>query len=155
MLAQVSDRIFRKTNMVSSVDPIHQNPHLRLTELDQFVEHFEVLIETIADSAHYGPSQKLETTYQSSKALSEHSYLSLKPFLNAYLPTEPPRSGWTLSHCPGMDCASDHFESLWEPKTLAELLDLDDGSMILRIEQCLHAIQHYRSHLRYLLTKTA
>lgn len=129
-----------------------RSPQERLAELDRFSERYEELVETLCDSAQYGPTPKLETRYQAHRDWVTLAYQYVRPFLAAYLQedSDDDQYGINLVGRP-----VDAFEALVASPDLDTFLKVDDGGMISRITRTRGALNLYGDHLRQLVVRTS
>jgi hypothetical protein len=119
----------------------------RLDDLVTFYNEYEGLVETICDSAQYGPEPKLQKRYERTRAWMLDNYPNLRRYVTAYLRYDVSDSQQILNlHGSGGDA----FEALFTAPTLAEFLRCDDGMMISRIMRTRDALSQYGDHLRQL-----
>lgn len=105
------------------------------------------MVEAVCDGAQYGPTPKLERTYQSEREWMQLHYPTVRPYVISFLEAEPEdrEMGVFLN-----GHATDAFEALFAAETLNELLDADGGRMISRITRTREALVLYGEHLRQL-----
>jgi len=113
----------------------------RQVELIRFYERYEELVETLCDAAQYGPTPKLERSYEAHRDWMREEYANMRPFVVGYL--HPEEGG------------RDAFESLVAADDLGQFLNSDDGNMISRITMTREALTLYGEHLRQLAARTA
>lgn len=128
-LAEATDRLRSAASGPSVAD--------RQAELMAFYDRFERFVETLCDSAQYGPTARLEASYREDRNWVAERYESLRPYLDAYLASEEP----------------DAFDRLFEAEDLSRFLAGDDGMMIFRITSTRDALSHYAEHLRQLAAR--
>jgi hypothetical protein len=109
----------------------------RQQALIHFYQEYETLVETVCDSAQYGPREHLEKRYQIQREWMIQNYGSVRRYVLAYLRLEVEDEG-------------DAFESLFSAPDLATFLQSDDGNMISRIMRTREALNLYGDHLRQL-----
>lgn len=109
----------------------------RQLELIHFYQEYETLVETVCDSAQYGPTPKLERAYVRQREWMEANYPAIRRYIVAYLRFE-------------VDDDGDAFEALFASPDLATFLHSDDGNMISRIMRTREALNLYGDHLRQL-----
>jgi len=113
----------------------------RQLELIRFYERYEELVETLCDAAQYGPTPKLERSYESNRDWMRSEYVGIRPYVVGYLQAE--------------EEAGDAFEALVASDNLGQFLNSDDGNMISRITATREALTLYGEHLRQLAARTA
>lgn len=111
--------------------------HERQMALIHFYQEYETLVETLCDSAQYGPTPYLEKAYQSVREWMVENYPVTGRYVVAYLRFE-------------VDDRGDAFEALFSTPDLATFLQTDDGNMISRIMRTREALNLYGDHLRQL-----
>jgi hypothetical protein len=119
----------------------------RQRELIDFYERYEDLVETLCQAAQLGPTPKLESRYQASRARISADYPSLRKFVVAFLQysIEDAEQGIAL-----WGRSADAFEALVAAPDIDAFLRADDGSMISRINRTRCALNQYGEHLRQL-----
>jgi hypothetical protein len=126
------------------------SPRERQEELIRFYDRYETLVETLCDSAQYGPEGKLETRYEELRTWMQANYPALRRYVAAYLSYDPRDAARSLDlHGSGRDA----YEALFAANTLEEFLRSDDGQMIARIERTREALSRYGEHLRQLIAQ--
>lgn len=113
----------------------------RQLELIRFYERYEELVETLCDAAQYGPTPKLERSYEANRDWMRSEYVSMRPYVVGYLQVE--------------EGTGDAFEALVASDNLGQFLNSDDGNMISRITATREALTLYGEHLRQLAARTA
>ncbi|MGV3618930.1 MAG: hypothetical protein ACO1SV_26690 [Fimbriimonas sp.] len=124
----------------------------RQDDLVRFYERYEELVETLCDSAQYGPTPKLERSYAGHREWMLGVYPGVRPFVIAFLRREPEDEAF------GVEAAgqpTDAFEALVVAEDLGRFLQIDDGGMISRITRTREALNLYGEHLRQLAARTA
>lgn len=124
----------------------------RQDDLVRFYEQYEELVETLCDSAQYGPTPKLERNYATHREWMLNFYPSVRPFVVSFLRRDPEDEAF------GMEAAqkeTDAFEALVVAEDLGRFLQIDDGGMISRITRTREALNLYGEHLRQLAARTA
>ena len=123
----------------------------RQDELVRFYERYEELVETLCDSAQYGPTPKLERSYSSHRDWMLETYPRVRPFVISFLrrEVEDEEVGRQSS-----GEATDAFEALVIAPDLDRFLRIDDGGMISRITRTREALNLYGEHLRQLAART-
>ncbi len=124
----------------------------RQTELVQFYERYEELVETLCDSAQYGPTPKLERSYAAHREWMLGAYPSVRPYLVGFLQREPEDAAFGFAVC---GQTTDAFEALVIAEDLGQFLQIDDGGMISRITRTREALILYGEHLRHLAARSA
>lgn len=109
----------------------------RQQDLIHFYQEYETLVETVCDSAQYGPTPHLEKVYQTQREWMEENYPRVRRYVVAYLRYE-------------IEDLTDAFEALFQAPDLAAFLQSDDGNMISRIMRTREALNLYGDHLRQL-----
>ena len=109
----------------------------RQQELIHFYQEYETLVETICDSAQYGPQSGLEKRYQVQRSWMEEHYPPISKYVVAYLRYE-------------LDDEVDPFTALFSAEDLESFRSNDDGNMISRIMRTREALNLYGDHLRQL-----
>jgi hypothetical protein len=109
----------------------------RQQDLIHFYQEYETLVETLCDSAQYGPREHLEKRYQVQREWMVQNYGTVRRYVLAYLRLEIVDEG-------------DPFEALFSTPDLATFLQADDGNMISRIMRTREALNLYGDHLRKL-----
>lgn len=112
----------------------------RQQELIGFYQVYEHLVEILCDSAQYGPTPALESSYRSRRAWMTENYPSIRKFVVAYLKFEVEDA----------ILGGDAFEALFTAEDLSTFLQADDGNMISRILRTREALNLYGDHLRQL-----
>lgn len=127
-------REYRSRNRIRTLGPSVKE---RQQTLIHFYQEYETLVETLCDSAQYGPTQKLERTYQLQRDWMLDNYRDTGTYVLAYLRL-------------AIEDGGDAFETLFSAKDLASFLQSDDGNMISRITRTREALNLYGDHLRQL-----
>jgi hypothetical protein len=109
----------------------------RQAELVGFYERFERFVELLCDAAQYGPNPRLERSYLEDREWVMERYVSLRPFVSAYLPPDEP----------------DSFDRLLTAEDLNSFLAEDDGAVIFGITSAREALSRYAEHLRHLAAR--
>ncbi len=122
----------------------------RRHELLKFYAHYEDLVEVICDAAQYGPTPRLEAHYADLRQWMRAGYVSVKPYIMAYLRVAVEDAAACLRMS---DSGGDAFEALCAAEDLSEFLREDDGNMIFRITRTREALNLYGEHLRQLEAK--
>lgn len=112
----------------------------RQHDLIRFYQEYETLVETICDAAQYGPTPKLETSYQREREWMLKNYGDIRRYVVAYLRFEVEDA----------EQGGDAFEALFSADNLEMFLKSDDGNMISRIMRTREALTLYGDHLRQL-----
>ncbi len=120
-----------------SVRPTGPTVEDRQQALIIFYQEYETLVETICDSAQYGPTPHLERKYQAQRQWMISNYGLVRRYVIAYLRMHIEDDG-------------DAFEALFIMESLELLLQSDDGNMISRIMRTREALNLYGDHLRQL-----
>lgn len=120
----------------------------RLEQLRTFYDQYNDLVETLCDSAQYGPTAKLEARYSEMRRWMLAHYAPLRKFVVAYLRFDAAdaRQGLDLH-----GQSADAFEALFCAASLGEFLRADDGLMISRMERTREALHLYGDHLRQMV----
>lgn len=116
----------------------------RQEDLVKFYERYEDLVETLCDTAQYGPTPNLERRYAEQRAYMVANYPRLRPFLVGFLRFDDAELDRG---------AVDPFEALVQAENIPEFLRSDDGSMIMRITATREALNLYGEHLRQLAAR--
>jgi len=126
----------------SRADALSTGPSIleRQQELIGFYQVYEHLVEVLCDSAQYGPTQALESSYRSRREWMLENYPSIRKFVVAYLKFEVEDA----------ILGGDAFEALFTAEDLSTFLQADDGNMISRILRTREALNLYGDHLRQL-----
>lgn len=129
----------------------------RLEQLERFSTHYRELLDIMHEASIYGPTKGLETRYGALRMQLRNLYLPCKPFVGAYLDTLLGEgiSGTYRKKVYPFACFCDSFEICWEHDTLEQAIDSDEAVVMGRVTTTLQAMDLYRSHLCYLLAKTA
>lgn len=122
----------------------------RLDDLIVFYNKYDLLVETLCDSAQYGPEPKLQAEYERLRSWMVESYPRLRLYVTAYLQYDVADCQQSIASS-GISC--DAFEALFFAPTLVEFLRCDDGMMISRIMRTREALNLYGEHLRQLKGK--
>jgi hypothetical protein len=109
----------------------------RQQALIHFYQEYEALVETVCDSAQYGPTATLNKAYQLQREWMLENYPTIRRYVVAYLRYEVEDQG-------------DPFEALFSADDLNTFLQSDDGNMISRIMRTREALNLYGDHLRQL-----
>jgi len=109
----------------------------RQQTLIHFYQEYEALVETVCDSAQYGPTPALNKAYQLQREWMLENYPEIRRYVVAYLRYEVEDQG-------------DAFEALFSADDLNTFLQSDDGNMISRIMRTREALNLYGDHLRQL-----
>lgn len=122
----------------------------RFEQLRAFYDRYNLLVETLCDSAQYGPTAKLEAEYASHRKWMLSSYPEIRRYIVAYLrfDTSDARQGLDLH-----GQSADAFEALFCASSLEEFLRADDGQMIERIQRTRESLTQYGDHLRALVAR--
>ncbi len=120
-------------------------PQERQEELIAFYARYEDLVELLCDAAQYGPTSRLESRYEETRAWLQIRYGELKPLLRAFLRPSPGTPS---------EENQDAFESLLSPGSVSDFLHSDDGETIDRITRTREALNLYGEHLRQLAERT-
>lgn len=148
--AKVRNRILDRSQTRAEAKRATAPPSLKVRqhELVQVYDQFERLVETICDSAQYGPEPALEAKYAESKAWMSKHYGSVRVYVAAYLEFDPADAKQSMAlHATGEDA----IEALYCAPNLREFLSCDDGRMIERILRARTALTYYGDHLRQLI----
>lgn len=121
----------------------------RQQELIRFYERYEDLVETLCDAAQYGPTPKLQRSYDGHREWMKENYPSIRPYLVGYLRArdEEPEGRNARGE------SGDAFEALVSADNLDGFLADDDGGMIGRITRTREALTLYGEHLRQLAAR--
>jgi hypothetical protein len=122
----------------------------RHEELIRFYRKYEDLVETLCDSAQFGPIPHLEARYGELRRWMSSNYAPVRRYVVAYLRFMPEDAHQGLF---SEGRASDAFEALFTAPNLEEFLRIDDGNMISRITRTREALNLYGEHLRQLLAR--
>lgn len=122
----------------------------RLDELRTFYDQYNDLVETLCDSAQYGPTHQLESRYSDMRRWMLSHYSPLRKLVVAYLRFDAAdaRQGLDLH-----GQSADAFEALFCAPSLGDFLRADDGLMISRMERTREALHLYGDHLRQMAAK--
>ncbi len=122
----------------------------RLEQLRTFYDQYNDLVETLCDSARYGPTTNLETRYADMRGWMLSHYAPLRKLVVAYLRFDAAdaRQGLDLH-----GQSADAFEALFCAPSLGDFLRGDDGLMISRMERTREALHLYGDHLRQMAAK--
>ena len=118
---------------------------VRLDELRTFHDQYNDLVETLCDSAQYGPTHQLESRYSEMRRWMLSHYAPLRKLVVAYLRIDASDVHQRLD-LHGQ--SSDAFEALFCAPSLGDFLRGDDGLMISRMERTREALHLYGDHLR-------
>jgi hypothetical protein len=127
------------------------SPTERYSQLREFEDQFEDLLDLVISAAQLGISAKIESKYDQLRAYMRDHYQIVKPFLSAYLQSSPEDSHFGLIH---FQYPTDALETFWIADSLQQLVGLDDGEMIDKIMRSRSAIALYSEHLRYLVERS-
>jgi len=127
----------REATYKASVHAAGPTVQERQQALIHFYQEYEALVETICDSAQYGPTPALEKAYQLQREWMLDNYPEIRRYVVAYLRYE-------------VDDQGDAFEALFSSEDLNTFLQSDDGNMISRIMRTREALNLYGDHLRQL-----
>jgi hypothetical protein len=119
----------------------------RRDQLVTFYTRFESLVETLCDSAQYGPESPLERRYDELRTWMQSNYPPIRRYVVAYLEYDSADAALGLE---SQGRGTDAFEALFVAHTLTEFLKCDDGMMISRILRTRTALNLYADHLRQL-----
>lgn len=111
----------------------------RRHDLVAFYNRYEELVDVICDAAQYGPTSSARGQYLNLQAWMHQHYSVVQPFVTTFLREEH---------------KTDPFIALFCANELDHLLDTDDGSVILQINQTREALNLYAEHLRQLAART-
>ena len=136
----------------SKYELVRQNVLDRQFELEEFVNHYEDLVEVLCSAAQFGATPKLERLYADLRHAYPARYRGLRPFLISYLEFVPNDGEAGLKLC---GRPLDAFEALVAAVDLREFMEQDDGSMISRINRTRGALTLYGEHLRLLAARVA
>lgn len=109
----------------------------RQRELVIFYQEYESLVETLCDSAQYGPQSGLDKKYQSLRNWMLEHYPAVANYVVAYLRYE-------------LEDDVDPFRALFTAENLEAFQQMDDGNMVSRIMRTREALNLYGDHLRQL-----
>lgn len=125
-------------------------PAERFDQLRSFYDRYNLLVETLCDSAQYGPTAKLESDYSAHRKWMLSTYPAIRKYVVAYLRFDAAdtRQGLDLH-----GQSADAFEALFCAPNLDEFLRADDGQMIERIQRTRESLVHYGDHLRTLVLR--
>ncbi|MCB8933795.1 MAG: hypothetical protein M9921_14040 [Fimbriimonadaceae bacterium] len=125
-------------------------PSERFEQLRGFYDRYNLLVETLCDSAQYGPTAKLEGEYASHRKWMLSNYPAIRKYVVAYLrfDSADTRQGLDLH-----GQSADAFEALFCASSLDEFLRADDGQMIERLQRTRESLIHYGDHLRSLVRR--
>lgn len=118
-------------------------------QLIEFYEQFEELSDLICDAAHRGDGTPWQPKYERVRVWMVKAYPSVRPYLIAFLSCDSSDDalGMQLQGKP-----ADAFEALFIAPSLNELLALDHGDLIGRLDRTRSALNRYTDHLRVLMT---
>ena len=133
-------------------DRSQETPVERYEILLGFRKSHEDLVAILQDALHYGPMPDQESRYQSLRNYLAASYLSVQPFVLAYLKVSTDDEGFGIRV---RGRGTDAFEALWVADSLVAALDADNGTLGERILRTREALNLYHEHLRYLVSKDA
>lgn len=114
--------------------PLEIDVTARRAALDDFVDLYEDLVETVCDAANFGDSTKFEAKFARALPKYRNGLIPVHRFLEAFM----------------ADCDEDAFEWFGKFQTLQELLRADDGNLIGRIMETRAAMNDYAEHLQRL-----
>lgn len=118
-------------------------------QLIEFYEQFEELSDMICDAAHRGDGTPWQTKYERVRNWMMQAYPNIRPYLIAHLSCDSSDDslGMQIQGKP-----ADAFEALYIAPDLNELLLLDQGDLIGRLDRTRSALYRYADHLRGLMT---
>lgn len=154
LVSSVTNRvkIARKDRAEAAARAAGPSVQERQEELVRFYEQYEELVETLCDSAQYGPTPKLERSYAAHREWMMSFYPTVRPFVIAFLRRDPEDDAFGMA---AAQHETDAFEALVVAEDLGQFLQIDDGGMISRITRTREALNMYGEHLRQLAARTA
>jgi len=117
-------------------------------QLIEFYEQFEELSDMICDAAHRGDGTPWQAKYERVRIWMMQAYPGIRPFVIAHLSCDSSDDslGMQIQGKP-----ADAFEALYIAPSLNELLQLDQGDLIGRLDRTRSALYRYADHLRGLM----
>jgi hypothetical protein len=117
-------------------------------QLIEFYEQFEELSDMVCDAAHRGDGTPWQPKYERVRVWMMKTYPNMRLYLIAHLSCDSSDDalGMQIQGKP-----ADAFEALFIAPTLNELLLLDQGDLIGRLDRTRSALYRYADHLRGLM----
>ncbi len=113
--------------------------------LAEYYAHFEQLAELICDSAFAEDGTPWQEEYTRLRKWLQRAYPQIRPYLTAHLNCDPSDTEFGLRT---VGRPTDAMEALFCAETLDEIIRLDGGNLIGRLERARSALYRYGDYLR-------